>query len=63
MIHQSWGAALGEILSASVGLYLFMLVWDVVDGASRWQRKQEEENKRVLAEGWKRWHAGDWMIK
>ena len=63
MINQSWRSVLGEILSASVGLYVFMLVWDVVDGASRWQRKQEEDNKRELAEGWKRWEAGDWMMK
>jgi hypothetical protein len=32
-----------------------MQVIDWLDGASRWQRRQEAENKRVLAEGWKKW--------
>jgi hypothetical protein len=42
---------------AEVGFWLavFLWLWDKVDGASRWQQRQEAENKRVLAEGWRKW--------
>jgi hypothetical protein len=64
MYHDpSWGVWLKEIGSSTLGLYVFMLVWDVIDGASRKLDRDEKENARVLAEGWKRWHAGDWMMK
>lgn len=32
-------------------------VIDWIDGASRWQKRQIEEDKRREAEGWAKWHS------
>jgi hypothetical protein len=53
MHEHSWH----YMLNVFFWLFAFMWLWDKVDGASRWQRRQEAENKRILAEGWRKWQA------
>lgn len=44
-----------HVLNVFLGTLAFFWIWDKIDGASRWERKQREAHKKALAEGWKIW--------
>jgi hypothetical protein len=51
MYEHSWG----EVVRVFAFTFVFFWLWDKIDGASRWERKQREIHRQALKEGWRKW--------